>query len=41
MVKGQVRLSIPNPHTGDLDWTLVTRILQKANIHPDEWEHLK
>ncbi len=41
MVKGQVRLSIPNPHAGDLDWMLVKRILQKANIPPDEWERLK
>jgi predicted RNA binding protein YcfA (HicA-like mRNA interferase family) len=38
MVKGQVRLPIPNPHRGDIDWSLTKRILQQAEIRPDNWE---
>ena len=32
------RLTIPNPHGGDLDWTLVKRILQQAGIDPTNWD---
>jgi len=38
MVKGEMRLTIPNPHHGDIDWSLMKRILQTAEISPDEWE---
>jgi predicted RNA binding protein YcfA (HicA-like mRNA interferase family) len=41
MVKSGVRVTIPNPHRGDLDWSLVKRILKDADIDPDEWEQLK
>ena len=40
MVKGQSRLTIPNPHHGDLDWSLVKRILRSVEILPDEWENV-
>jgi predicted RNA binding protein YcfA (HicA-like mRNA interferase family) len=38
MVKAGVRLTIPNPHRGDVDWSLTKRILQQAGITAEEWE---
>ncbi len=38
MVKAGVRLTLPNPHRGDIDWSLTKRILDQAGIAPDEWE---
>ena len=38
MVKGEMRQTIPNPHHGDIDWSLMKRILRTAEISPDEWE---
>ena len=38
VVKDEIRLTIPNPHHGDIDWSLMKRILQSAEISPDEWE---
>jgi predicted RNA binding protein YcfA (HicA-like mRNA interferase family) len=38
MIKGEARLTIPNPHHGDIDWSLMKRILQNAEISSDEWE---
>jgi len=40
MVKEQVRLPIPNPHRGDIDWSLTKRILQEAGIHIEDWENV-
>jgi len=37
MEKENIRLIIPNPHTGDIDTGLVRRILKQANISPEEW----
>jgi hypothetical protein len=34
------RLSIPNPHHGDIDWSLMKRVLKEADISPDEWDKL-
>ncbi len=34
------KLNIPNPHAGDVDWTLTKRLLEQADIEPDEWEDL-
>ena len=41
MRKGTHTIPIPNPHRGDLDWTLVKRVLKQAEIEPEEWERLK
>ena len=41
MRKGVHTVAIPNPHRGDLDWSLVKRILQQAEIDPDAWEALR
>ena len=38
MVKAGMRLTIPNPHTGDIDWSLTKRILQQAGISPEQWD---
>jgi predicted RNA binding protein YcfA (HicA-like mRNA interferase family) len=38
MVRSGLRLTIPNPHHGDIDWSLTKRILEQAGISPDEWE---
>ena len=40
MVKAGVRLTIPNPHRGDIDWSLTKRLLNQANISSNEWELL-
>ncbi len=40
MVKGQLKLFIPNPHRGDISKSLLSRILRQANISKDEWEKI-
>ena len=34
------RVTIPNPHKGELDWSLTKRILDQAGIDHDEWDKL-
>jgi hypothetical protein len=38
MVKNEARLTIPNPHYGDIDWSLMKRILRSAQISTDDWD---
>jgi predicted RNA binding protein YcfA (HicA-like mRNA interferase family) len=40
MVRGVVRLTIPNPHHGDISGALLARILKQAGISREEWEQL-
>lgn len=40
MYKEGRKLSIPNPHRGDVDWTLTRRLLDQAEIGSDEWDEL-
>jgi predicted RNA binding protein YcfA (HicA-like mRNA interferase family) len=40
MVKGEVRLTIPNPHQGDIGRELLARILRQAGISRQQWEQL-
>lgn len=40
MVKGSLRLVIPNPHRGDISRALLGKILQQAGIDQTEWERL-
>lgn len=40
MVKGPRRLTVPNPHGDEMDWTLVKRILAQAGVDPSEWDRL-
>ena len=38
MIKGQLRLAIPNPHEGDISRDLLARISRQAGIDREEWE---
>ena len=40
MVKGILKLRIPNPHEGDIAADLLARILRQAGISRTEWERL-
>jgi len=40
MVKGQLTLTVPNPHRGDIGCELLARILRQAGITRQEWEKL-
>lgn len=40
MSKGQLKVSIPNPHKGDISIGLLARVLRQANISREEWESL-
>jgi len=40
MVKGQLTLTVPNPHRGDIGRELLARILRQAGITRQEWEKL-
>lgn len=34
------KLPVPNPHKGDIDWSLTKRILKNAGIDPKDWDSL-
>lgn len=38
MVKGNLRLALPNPHQGDIGIDLLVRILRQANVTREDWE---
>ncbi len=40
MLKGVVRLRIPNPHQRDIGKELLSRILKQAGIDRETWEKL-
>jgi predicted RNA binding protein YcfA (HicA-like mRNA interferase family) len=40
MRRGSLRLTIPNPHAGDIDPGLIRRILRQADISVEEWENV-
>lgn len=40
VVKGNRRLILPNPHTGDIHVGLLARLLRQAGISRDQWEAL-
>lgn len=40
MIKGALRLRIPNPHQGDISTGLLLKILDQAEIQRPEWEAL-
>jgi len=40
MLKGDVTLTIPNPHKSDIGRELLARILRQAGISHKEWEKL-
>ncbi len=40
MQRGQLKVHIPNPHQGDISAGLLKRILEEADVSPQEWEQL-
>ena len=38
MIKGSLKLHIPNPHRGDISSGLVAEILRQAEIRTKDWE---
>lgn len=40
LVKGTLRLILPNLHGGDIDRALLSRILKQAAVSREEWEAL-
>ena len=40
MVKGNLRLTIPNPHQGEIAKDLLSRILKQAGLSREDWEKL-
>ena len=40
MVKGDLTLTIPNPHHKDIGREFLTRILRQAGVSKEEWEKL-
>ena len=37
MLKGDFRLTIPNPHAQDIDVPLLKEILKRASINREQW----
>ena len=37
MVRGSIRLVLPNPHRGEIGVDLLKRILRQAAIEEEEW----
>jgi hypothetical protein len=40
MEKGDFKVSIPNPHRGDISKGLVAEILREIDMKVEEWERL-
>jgi hypothetical protein len=40
MIRGEVRLFVPNPHGGDIGRELLSRILRQGGIPREEWDRL-
>jgi hypothetical protein len=40
MLKGTLKLFIPNPHRGDISTSLLVKILHQAGIDRDQWTTL-
>jgi predicted RNA binding protein YcfA (HicA-like mRNA interferase family) len=40
LVRGQLRLTLPNPHQKEISKVLLARILKQASISREEWERL-
>lgn len=40
MVREELRLVIPNPHSGEIGRDLLARILRQAGISREQWEKL-
>jgi hypothetical protein len=40
MIKGNVSLTLPNPHASEIGKNLLIRILSQAGISKEEWAEL-
>jgi predicted RNA binding protein YcfA (HicA-like mRNA interferase family) len=40
MIKGTIRLRLPNPHRREVGRELLSRIIKQAGIDKDSWEKL-
>ena len=40
MVKGNLKIRIPNPHRSDINKHLVTEILRQAGISSEDWDNV-
>jgi len=40
MIKGEITIRIPNPHSGDIGRDLLSRVLRQAGISKEEWEKI-
>ncbi len=40
MVRGQLKLRIPNPHQADISIGLLAEILKQADISEEKWDRL-
>ena len=40
MVRGTLKLAIPNPHENEIGQDLLARVLRQADVSRDEWEAL-
>jgi predicted RNA binding protein YcfA (HicA-like mRNA interferase family) len=40
MIKGTLKLFIPNPHKGDISSSLLAKVLHQAEIDREEWAKL-
>ncbi len=40
MIKDKLRLTIPNPHQGDIGVNLLSKILKQAGISRQDWQSL-
>lgn len=40
MVKGTLRLVLPNPHQGEIGKDLLARLLRQAGLDRQTWENL-
>ena len=37
MVKGELKVRIPNPHPGDISEHLLSEILRQADVSKEDW----
>jgi hypothetical protein len=40
MIRGEITISIPNPHQTEIGRNYLARILRQAGISKEEWEKL-
>jgi hypothetical protein len=41
MIKGELKLIIPNPHKEDISKSLISKILRQSGISKESWNELK